>query len=451
MDKTNGNSSEKGQEHENRQRMIDAMIPAGLTGQIRDKARDALMTATVILGMSRTDILDHIQELAKENGLTPQSARVWMLFVKEMQDKAQAVGREVGDKGSRSTFSNGLGYSKGDTRTIGLGAVFTREVTGTGIGKSAKGDMRKELNDEAGHHMNSIQGRHGVFSYDQMVDGWGTGGDGQGLDAIGLDGQDGDTSLDMEIDGDFGSDGAQIDPDAHERLPGDSVMTPGDLGETQLAEGVHRGRSGYEIDHQDTFQASKGGLSGGWFKNASRSNSCKTAIERAVADAGVAGLNRKTGGFRGTDAEFAAFAKANPNLDKNQLRLLRKGMTDKDYLSFRVYVDNGHLLDNKGRGGDRIATQTRACLLLVSEASARGVQNVMRTKARLFSRLPDPGMAGISIDQAVRMAKPLTRLTEEFAVKNPKKVKKYEESVRLDNEHAQRDAKKKHEEPGLER
>ncbi len=433
MDKDNGNSSEKEQEHQNRQLMIDAMIPAGLTGQIRDKARDALMTATVILGMSRTDILDRIQELAKENGLTPQSARIWLLFSKEMQDQAQSVGRQVGDRGAKKTFSGDLGYNRDKTTTIGLGAVFRREVTGIGAGKkgNAADDMRVELNREAGHHGDSIQGRRGAFSYDQMVDGWGTGGDGQGGETIGLDGQDGDDGLDMEIEGEFGSDAAQMDFDACERLPGASVMRPDDLGEVQLAGGVRRGASGHVVDHQDTFQAGKGSLNGGWFKTARRLSPREAAMARAETK--VAGLNRKVGGFRGTEEEFAAFAKANPDLDKNQLRQLKKGMSDKDYLGFRVYVENGYLLDNKGRGSERITTQTKSCLLMASEDSARRFQNSLREKIRLFSRLPDPGMEKVSIDHAIRMAKPLSRLAEEHkARKEAKNLKKIRDEPDLE-------------------
>ena len=435
----NGNSSEKEQEHKNRQTMIDAMIPAGLTGQIRDKARDALMTAMVILGMSRTDILDRIQGLAKENGLTPQSARVWLLFSKEMRDKGQAVGHDVGDKGSRGTLFTGLGYKRGDSKSLGLGAVFRREVTGVGIGEDAADDMRRELNREAGHHGDSIQGRHGAFSYDQLMDGWGTGGDGQGAETIGLDGQDGDDGLDMEIEGEFGSDGAQIDPDKHERMPGASVMTPDDLGEVQLAGGARRGASGHVVDHRDLFQAGKGGLSGGWLQNASRRNHREAAMERAEAQ--VAELDRKMGGFRGTDEEFSAFAKAHPDLDKNQLRQLRKGMKDTDYLGWRVYMANGEILDNKGRGGNRISTQTRTCLLLTSEDAARRFQNTLRAKIRLFSLLPDPGMEKVSIDHAIRMGKPLERLAEEHKAR-------VEEAARIKNRGK---AGKNRDEPSMER
>ena len=430
MDKHGDNSSEQGQEQENRERTIESMIPPGLTGQIRDKARDALMTAMVVLNMSRTDILDCIQEIAKENGLTPQSARVWLLFNKEMQDRAQAVGREVGNKGKAKTFSQTMGYGKNDTQTLGLGAAFRRGVTGTGIGENAADDMRAELNREAGHHAGSISGKSGVFSYDQMVDGWGKGGDSQGLDSpdlgiFGLDAQDGDTDLDMETESEIGSDSVRIDPDSHERRPGASVMTPDDLGEVQLAGGARRDESGRVIYQEDAFRAGKGGLSGGWFKAASRFEATMTHVEarKACVAAEVAAMERKMGGFRGTDAEFAAFAQANPDLDKNDLRLLRKGMSDKDYLGFRVYQANGHILDNKGRGTERVATQTRICLLMVSEDAARRAQNEMRAHVRLFSRLPDP-MEKVSIEHLMRMDKPLTRLADEYAAKNPEKVKK---------------------------
>ena len=451
MDKTSGNQhekTEKEQEHENRQSIIESMIPPGLSGQIRDKARDALMTAMVILVMSRTDIQDCIQDIAKENGLTPQSSRVWLLFSKEMQDRAQAVGTQVGNEGKQNTFSQNLGYGKNDNKTLGLGAMFRRAVTGLGAGKkgNAADDMRVELNREAGDHVDSISGKGGVFSYDQLVDGWGKGGDGQGLDVLGLDGQDGDADLDMETESGIGSDSVRIDPDSHERGIGDSVMTPDDLGEVQLAGGARRNESGHVVYPEDAFRAGKGGLSGGWFKTASRFESAMTRVEdgRACAAAEVAALERKMGGFRGTDAELAAFAQANPDLDKNDLRLLRKGMSEKDYLGFRVYQANGHILDNKGRGTERVSTQTRICLLMVSEDAARRAQNEMRANVRLFSRLPDPGVEKISLEHLIRMDKPLTRLADEYAAKNPEKVKKYEESLR-------RDAKKKREEPGLER
>lgn len=421
MDKTISTSNEKEQEHQNRQSIIEAMIPAGLAGQIRDKARDALMTATVILGMGRTDILDHIQELAKENGLTPQSARAWLLFSKEMQDQAQAVGHEVGTKGSQRTFSHGLGYNREDTGTIGLDAVFRREVTGIGAGKkgNAGDDMRVELNREAGHHGDSIQGRRGAFSYDQMVDGWGAGMGSQGAGAVGLDGDVG-VGLDMETENEYGSDGAQFDLDENERLPGDSVMMPGDLHGVQLVGGGMRGASGHEIDSRDVFSAGTGkggGLSGGFFKAAQRFDQREREANNDRGAADVAGLNRKVGGFRGTDEEFAAFAKANLDLDKNQLRLIRKGMSDKDYLGWRVYSENGHLLGNRGHSDGRIATQTKACLLMASEDSARRFQNELRAKIRLFSRIPDPGVEKISIEHLERMQKSLPRLVEEHKVR----------------------------------
>jgi len=455
MDKTSGN--QHGQEQEsnnNRQSMIEAMIPAGLTGQIRDKARDALMTAVVILGMSRTDILEHIQEIARENGLTPQSARVWLLFSKEMQDRAQALGRQVGDQGSQRTYAEGLGYGRKDTRTLGLGAIFRRELTGLGAGKegNAADDLRVELNREAGHHGDSIQGRNGAFSYDQIVDGWGGAGDGgRGVDendrvgVFGLDGREGEASLDMETENEYGADGAQIDFDEHERRPGDSVMTPDDLGEVQLAGGTRRSESGHEIDSRDVFVAGKGRLSGGWSKAVQRREAKLEMAERRVA-----ALERKLGGFPGTDKEFVAFAKANPDLDRNQLRLIRKGLNDKDYLGFRAYAENSYLLNNTGNGrghGDgRIVTQTRACLLMTSEDIARRFQNTMRAKVRLFSRITDFPKEKVSIEHASRMAKPLSQLAAEYAAAHPDKVEEYEESLKRDKGKGTRN-----QEPGLER
>ncbi len=437
MDKTSDNSSEQGQEQENRQRSIEAMIPAGLTGQIRDKARDALMTATVILGMSRTDIQDCIQEIAKENGLTPQSARVWLLFNKEMQDRAQAVGREVGNKGKAKTFSQTMGYGKNDTQTLGLGAVFRRGVTGTGIGENAADDMRAELNREAGHHAGSISGKSGVFSYDQMVDGWGKGGDSQGLDkaaslgeVAGLEEMDGETAMDFnpEWESEEGLDAGTGPEEFRSREEEDPDA------EKKTAE---RDPGWHTANHQDVSSIGASASPKSRFVRIGPDREERT--KRCVAS-----LERKMGGFRGTDAEFAAFAQANPDLDKNDLRLLRKGMSEKDYLGFRVYQANGHILDNKGRGTERVSTQTRICLLMVSEDAARRAQNEMRANVRLFSRLPDPGVEKISLEHLIRMDKPLTRLADEYAAKNPEKVKKYEESLR-------RDAQKKREQPGLER
>ena len=447
MDKTSGNSneqaSEKGQEHENRQSIIESMIPPGLSGQIRDKARDALMTATVILGMSRTDIQDCIQEIAKENGLTPQSARVWLLFNKEMQDRAQAVGTQVGNEGKKKTFSQNLGYDKNDNKTLGLGAVFRREVTGLGAGKkgNAADDMRAELNREAGHHADSISGKGGVFSYDQMVDGWGKGGDSQGLDdvaslgeAAGLEEMDGETEMDFnpEWESEEGLDAGTGPEEFRSREEEDPDA------EKKTAE---RDPGWHTANHQDVSSIGASASPKRRFVPIGPDREERT--KRSVAS-----LERKMGGFRGTDAEFAAFAQANPDLDKNDLRLLRKGMSEKDYLGFRVYQANGHILDNKGRGTERVSTQTRICLLMVSEDAARRAQNEMRAHVRLFSRLPDPGVEKISLEHLIRMDKPLTRLADEYAAKNPGKVKKYEESLRRD---AQKNAQKKREEPGLER
>ncbi|MBU2855923.1 hypothetical protein HF289_03225 [Acidithiobacillus ferrooxidans] len=430
---------------------IEAMIPVGLTGQIRDKARDALVTASVILGMSRTDILDRIQELSKENGLTPQSARVWLLFAKEVQDQSQSVGRQIGNKGSQRTYAHDLGYRRADIKTLGLGAVFRREVTGTGMGKNAVDDMRRELNREAGHHGDSVGGRHGAFSYDQMVDGWGGAGGGRDADGGGvglrLDGHDGDTSLDLEAENEFGADGLQLDIDDHEQRPGDSVMTPGDLHDVHLPDGRHRGASGHEIDHLDVLRAGNGGVYGGPFKG-----HATLEARREMVDRQVAALERKLGGFRGTDAEFAAFAQANPDLGKNQLRLIRKGLSDKDYLGYRVYVENAEILDNKERGGAHIATQTKACLLLASDDSARRFQNSLREKIRLLSRIPDSGLEKLSFSHLERMQTSFPRLVDEF--QSREKAKDIQETEKKRDEiKAYRKANhgKNRDEPGLER
>ncbi|MBU2720564.1 hypothetical protein HF563_14585 [Acidithiobacillus ferridurans] len=440
---------------------IEALIPAGLTGQIRDKARDALMTATVILGMSRTDILDRIQELAKENGLPPQSARVWLLFSKEMQDQAKVVGQRVGDQGSQRTYAQNLGYGKDDKMALGLDVTFRRGLTGDGLGKSAAGDLRREMNREAGHHVDSIGGRHGVFSFDQMVDGWnGAGGGGRtaggigpdadeaALEADGLGVLEGETELDMEMESeDFGADDFKIDPDACERRPGESVMTPGDLKELpQLAHGGMRGVGGYEVDLHDMFRAGKSGLSGGQFKNAQRLEEKRKSVDRQVA-----ALERKLGGFRGANAELAAFAKANPDLDKNQLRLIRKGLSDKDYLGYRIYSEHGEILNNKGKGSERIVTHTNACLLMASEDSARRFQNGMRQKVRLLSRIPDPGLEKLSFSHLERMQKPFQRLVDEFQEREKDKAGRKAGKTQDGKEPGKAKSGKNRNEPSLER
>lgn len=407
---------------------VEDLIPRGLTGPIRDKARDALVTATVILQMGRTDILDRIQELAKENGLTPQSARVWLLFSKDLQDRAQELGREAGVAGTQKTFSRDLGYSKADAGALGLDAVFRRNLTQTGIGESPADDLRKEMNREAGHHGDSVGGRNGAFSYDQMVDGWtGAGRDGDGdavrtgrAGAIGLDDLDGEADLD--IDPDLIDDGTN--PAGREDLQGSDHDE--DLDAQPDLRIAGKGKK-YTVDEWDVSRVQgSGSLNGGWHKNAAKRDFRReAAMDRA--EKAVSALHRKLGGFRGTPAEFQQFREANGDLDKNELRLLGKGLSDKDYLGFRMYMENGELLDNKGRGAGRISTQTRACLLLASEDSARNFQNKLRKKIQLFARLPDPGVEKISLDHLARMQKSLPTLAE--AHKDREVAKKQEKSV----------------------
>jgi hypothetical protein len=305
--------------------------------------------------------------------------------------------------------------------------------------------MRTDLNRETGDHANSISGKNGVFSYDQVVDGWGgPGEDSRGAGTIGLETFDGETGLDMEIEnGDSMAAITESEDEAHEKEM-DALDSSRD------GDGLSANRKKlaavFDVDQQEVSRVRQSGsLDGGWHKAARRNEQRERARRNDRGESAVAALDRKMGGFRGTDEEFAAFAKANPDLDRNELRLIKKGLNERNYLGWRVYVANAYLLDNRGRGSARVATQTRSCLLMVSEDAARQFQNELRKRVRILDRAPDPGKEKVSSAHKSRMETSLPSLAADYSAANPDKVRKYEESLKRDK------GKKRPPESGLER
>jgi hypothetical protein len=165
--------------------MVETLVPAGLTGAVREKAIDAMFLSISVLHMSLGDVQRRIHEIAMDHHQPLDSPKVWLKFNREVQalsltsdpvkDLADRLPTDVRLKfvASVSTAKKILGYSPEDVR--GLLSVVQMGNVNDPVG-AAKA-FAEGVSGEVGDHANSVSGRNGVYSWDQNATGWG--GDGQ--------------------------------------------------------------------------------------------------------------------------------------------------------------------------------------------------------------------------------------------------------------------------------
>jgi hypothetical protein len=165
--------------------MVETLVPAGLTGVVREKAIDAMFLSISVLHMSLEDVQRRIQEIAMVHHQSLDSPQVWLKFNREVQalsltrDPVKDLAGRLPPKerseflASVSTAKKVLGYSPEDVKEL-LSVVQMGNVNNP-IGAASA--FSAGISGEVGEHANSVSGRNGVYSWDQKATGWG--GDGQ--------------------------------------------------------------------------------------------------------------------------------------------------------------------------------------------------------------------------------------------------------------------------------
>ncbi|MBN6740609.1 hypothetical protein JKG47_08725 [Acidithiobacillus sp. MC6.1] len=368
---------------------LEKIIPAGLSGQIREKALDAAVLASSLLHMSKEDIVDRVAEIAKEHGIEPASGRTWMLFYKDVNERVKTSKEIIGIAQEPGAQVLGVGREadryrarKADERqaahhvpipsmtmpgVTGVAYLAETDLTKARAAAAARGDdlatdalnkkdalakaVRKQFSAEVGSHANSQSGRNGVYSRDQLADGWtGRGGEDRGA-GTGTIGDDvGDSSA-------FGKVHLHVDNDLEQAV--DSL-------ETRVIKTKANSRRHVAAHHADVHR--------------------KVEIHHRKA---------------------------------------AMHFKDRDYIGFRTLMENAHLLDDehKGRGKaggsperERMSTHLKTNLLYASEATARGIQPDIMEAIRKLHDMPDPGPLGLDARARDRMDKSMSRLTEDFRV-----------------------------------
>ena len=165
--------------------MVETLVPAGLSGVVREKAIDAMFLSISVLHMSLEDVQRRIQEIAMVHHQPLDSPQVWLKFNREVQalsltrDPVKDLADQLPPKerseflASVSTGKKVLGYSPEDVKEL-LSVVQMGNVNDpVGAAKA----FSEGISGEVGDHANSVSGRNGVYSWDQKATGWG--GDGQ--------------------------------------------------------------------------------------------------------------------------------------------------------------------------------------------------------------------------------------------------------------------------------
>ncbi len=328
---------------------LEKIIPAGLSGPIREKAMDAAALATSLLHMSAHDVVDRVAEIAKEHGIDPASGRTWMLFYKDVNERIKTSKEIIGVAQEPGAQVLGIGREADQYRArranersaahhVPLPSITIPGVTGVAYMAATEeaGDLgkgaRKLFSEEVGSHGNSQSGRNGVYSWDQLATGW-----------RGREHAEGHDVGPVEFEGNDAKRDPALDPVAD-------------------VKGRH---------HEN---------------------------HAAAAHCRVETLHRK-----------AAM----------QLK-------DRDYIGFRTFMENAHLLDaeHKGRGKsngtqvpaeqERIATHLKTNLLYVDEDAARGAQPDIMKAIRNLHNLPDPEPLGLDARARDRMDKSMGRLTGDY-------------------------------------
>ncbi len=353
--------------------LVETLVPAGLTGAVREKAIDAMFLSISVLHMSLEDVQRRIQEIAMVHHQPLDSPQVWLKFNREVQALSlmRDPVKDLADRlppqeqsaflASVSTAKKILGYSPEDVKEL-LSVVQMGNVNDP-IG-AAKA-FTEGVSGEVGDHANSVSGRNGVYSWDQKATGWG-----------GSDGQEGTGKVvwDQKATG-WGGDGqdgtvAVVNPErniADAALP---VKTHGEI--------VVSGDDDRDSDRE-------------------------AELDRAEVD--VETIHQKAASH----------------------------LNDRNYIGYRTFMENAEILDtdHKGRGKaaknrdgneqepERITAKLKINLWLASDDSARGAIPDIMKKIRELQGLPEPSV--MTQKALERMGTPLDKLVADLGEKKGKR------------------------------
>lgn len=150
---------------------MEKLVPAALTGPVREKAVDAALLAIGLLQMSKQDVTDRVAEIAREHGVEPASPKAWLSFYKECKEKL-ATDKNL-TKLSNSFSAQKLDLGKGADRDHArrLGSAMKPGVMGVAWEAAVSGERAETiLNRDVGSHADSPAGMNGVFSLDASID-----------------------------------------------------------------------------------------------------------------------------------------------------------------------------------------------------------------------------------------------------------------------------------------
>ncbi|MBN6741371.1 hypothetical protein JKG47_12640 [Acidithiobacillus sp. MC6.1] len=364
---------------------LEKIIPTGLTGPIREKALDAAVLATNLLHMSSQDVVDRVAGIAKEHGIEPASGRAWMLFFKDVNERIKTskeiqaiaqspgaqvlgIGREADRcRARRADERQAAHHVQPPSMTVPdvTGVAYLANLAITGKKLPADHDPVKAARKAANR----------LFSAEV------------GSRVNSQSGRNGVYSWDQMATGWSGQGGE--DRGAGTGAVGDNVS------DASAARQVYTQRGDYEestvIDRKDRHEHTD---------HRERSDRAAGILATRAARRDVGILHRKAA----------------------------MHLKDRDYIGFRTFLENSHILDadHKGRGRakgngfpsehdqDRISTHLMTNLLYTSEAGARGMQPDIMEAIRKLHDLPDPGPLGLDARARDRMEKSIWRLTGEY-------------------------------------
>lgn len=341
--------------------LVETLVPAGLTGAIREKAVDAMFLSLGVLHMSMEDVQQRIREIAAVHHQPPDSPQVWLKFhreiralyltrdpVKDLADQLQPKERS-GFLASVATAKKTLGYSPEDVKSL-LGVAWRGNVNDPSGAAQA---FSAGVSGEVGDHANSVSGRNGVHSWDQKATGWGGGGqDGSGVAEYGI------------------ADAANMDEDLHEEMIGEDSDREAEPDRAELARA--------EVDRE---------------------------AERDRAEVDVETIHQKAAHYL-SDRNYIGYRTFMENAE----------ILDMDH--------KGRGKAAKNRDGSeepdpaRIAAKLKTNLWLSSDASARGARPDIMERIRELQDLPEPSVPTRKAME--RMDTPLDRLVENFGKKKGK-------------------------------
>ncbi|OCX75543.1 hypothetical protein [Acidithiobacillus thiooxidans] len=341
------------------QDLVETLVPAGLTGAVRERAIDAMFLSISVLHMSMEDVQRRIREIAMVQHQPLDSPKVWLSFnrevralsltrdpVKDLAD--QLPPRERADfSASVATARHTLGYSAEDVRSL-VGLVQRGNPHDPSAAAAA---FSAGVSGEVGDHVNSVSGRNGVYSWDQMATGW-------------------------------GSDG----PDGTGTVP---VVNPN----RNVADAAAAGKT-----HGEDARDRQSSLYGG----DARDRSDKQEADLDQIDMDVEAIHQKAAYYL-NDRNYIGF---------------RTFMENAEILD-RDHKGRGKAAKNRdGREPDRITAKIQTNLWLASPDSARGAIPDIMKKIRELQELPEPPV--ITKKALNRMETPLDKLVAGYGKKKGK-------------------------------